>query len=307
MNFFFGKDSTVPIKFDQVEYEYYYYNNLIKMISTLKCMSLNTIRPPSLDACVSSFLAMDAIQLKDMVTSKFALIYRGYAELKLGAGLTKLVLPYKLDHFPLTSFITSKDATVYLLYDLEKVQKLFNKFLVMYSLYTSNIENIFYSPIEKRAMYTYEESPYAPSRLENPLADINRASCDFTRLVTTKSTVLNTKELQVTQHRLGSTEMSLRQPEHVRRLGVSKYAQNNLSEMINSRKPNMTIASFLVHIMEAGLGPIYAEVESYTELYMEQLKQEPGLIFNPKTQIKPFSNSFKVTFQKAKGRRVAFA
>lgn len=298
MFFWYGKSSDINIKLDKVSYEFYYYAHLCKLIGITNWL-MQKAAPDTLDEQFPMLFTTDPNDILVTIMHKFPVFVRAYLEVKFGPLIKKIIVPHELNEFPLNAFLTKENETIYFLYDKKKLQDLVNKFLIVYSLYTSNIENLFSPNADKHLMYDSEHNPYLSDRLDDPYRDINKRSQLFVDYLTTKTTYQNSGVFRnPIRPMISDQTYNNVQREAYVKIAPGRYPNKNLPHAIAHRRSHLTILSFFFNILETGLKEIMTEVTKEANDYSRFIRQFEKNEAPKNESIKLFEHKFNVQFEK---------
>lgn len=299
MDLCFGKSCPINIKVDNSDYIFYYYKNVCKIAGLILCLFKIEV-PLSLDDLTSKFLKIEKEKLIPKILDNFQLLSRAYLDDRLGSGVTKIITQYPTKRFPVACFCIKDDATVYLLYNKEKLSMFFGTFILTYYLYTHNSNNFLKLDIARDFFEEWKNMDSKKNLLTNPYKEVKNLSKKFVDSIENNTTFLNSDNFKNT---LNSLIRNTNIPQYNRLTAIKTKHDNNhclLSELIETSDPHWVIASLLFNIFEAALHPVYIDMKAEHELYEKYLASlTKSSVNTKKAQHSLFEHNFYIQFDKA--------
>lgn len=305
MNFYYGKSEEFAVRLNKTDYLYYVYKNITDIAGLILWLNNSNV-PTGIDQLYANLYSIDNLKIIPMVIKNFAIFSNAYLQIRLSGSLKKVIIPYKLDTFPATSFLYQKISTVNFLYDTDKLEKFFGSFNVLHSLYTKNINNLIeeLDPIEESIRYQNIKSLI--DNLDNSQQKSEVLTKNLLDSLILSSGFDNSDNLKADISKLVYKQSSFIQNQNRRQNTTIMIpdenptdVHSNLPMVLRSTvKPHLTILLAIFNLFETALKPVFVNVADEINEFNELMQLQAKFKLSKNQKIESFANSFTIKYEK---------
>lgn len=302
MNFFYGNSEEFSITLDKTDYLYYVYKNITDIAGLLLWLN-DTNVPPDINTLYIYLYKLNASDLLPGLIQKFPIFVEAYLNVRMGHILKKLIIPYKVDAFPATSFIIQNLETVYFLYDIDKLNKFFGSFTMLHSLYTKNIDRLIPDINPTDEALAFQSIKHIINDIENPYQRNEILTKNLIDSLVNNSFGCNSNSLKTDISKITHQNASFVFQSRIPNFNTDQvYQTDNMHTCLPNilravEHPHLIILLSIFNLFETALVPVFTTVAEDVTKITDELRATTRAKLSNRQKIEMFTNSFNIQFE----------